>query len=431
MSFVPLNEEQKKQVHSVYYEGGNYWGRDRLVEAIQNRFPDFKGSERAVLDWLGQQKTWQTQNRGIRKTETKPFTLTKRGFLCTDTIDLTSTPWKLEQYAIVVTDAYTRYLSCVSLRDKTAESCAKAFEKILSERPHSDATCCFSDLGNEYTTGAFPAMLKRRGIKQLTSAPHSPFMNGISERSVGTIMRLVFADRMATGRKDWPNRLKLLCDNYNALSHASTKKSPIELENAVEDDPLHADAKHYQAGKTAKRYKNKSIGSDLQDGTIVLTKKLDLAANFKANREGYFDTTKRFEVIGRSAKRFNRLPTYKLRRLRDMQTMPHNYPRWQLLPVEKPKAWKADRGGVADDPPDEGDPEVVAEEEEDEVPLPRRSLRGTGSYEVQEILDKRGRGHASEYLVRWAGYKLSDSSWEPLKNLKNAKDLVKDFEEGR
>lgn len=433
MSFVPLNAEQIKQVKAVYYGDSNYFGRDRLKEAIQNRFPDFDGSERAVLGWLKTQKTHQFQDRGVRKTETKPFRLTKRGFLCLDTIDLSNTPWKTMKAALVCTDAYTRYLSVKAIPDKTSASTAKAFEEMLAERPHAEVSCIVVDNGNEFTTGAFQALVKRKGIRFLTSAPHSPWSNGISERSVGTIMRLVFAERFATGNKNWVKMLKPLCDNYNNTSHASTKKTPLELENEPQDSSIHEEAINYQAGKTAKRYKDKSVGADIPVGSIVLAKKIDVKAGYKFNRSGYFDPEKRYEVVARKENGYNRLPSYKLRRLKDNVTVPHNFARWQILPIEAPK-WSVERKGKH--VVDEGDPEDVAlnapdADEDPEVPAPRRSLRGTNTYVVSEILDRRGRGHALEYLVRWEGYKLSESSWEPKKNLKGAMDLVKDFEEGR
>ena len=48
-------------------------------------------------------------------------------------------------------------------------------------------------------------------------------------------------------------------------------------------------------------------------------------------------------------------------------------------------------------------------------------------YEVETILDKRTRNRRTEYLVKWLGYPVHESSWEPSQNMKNAHDFIQDF----
>jgi len=47
-------------------------------------------------------------------------------------------------------------------------------------------------------------------------------------------------------------------------------------------------------------------------------------------------------------------------------------------------------------------------------------------YEVEEILDKRKHYRKIQYLVKWKGYPLSESSWEPESNI-NCPELLKEF----
>ena len=44
-------------------------------------------------------------------------------------------------------------------------------------------------------------------------------------------------------------------------------------------------------------------------------------------------------------------------------------------------------------------------------------------YEVKEILERKGQN----YLIKWKGYPTSDNTWEPLTNLGNCRELLKDF----
>ncbi len=47
---------------------------------------------------------------------------------------------------------------------------------------------------------------------------------------------------------------------------------------------------------------------------------------------------------------------------------------------------------------------------------------------VEKILDKRKDGRKVLYLVKWDGFEEKDATWEPLSNLNNVKDMVKEFD---
>ena len=56
-----------------------------------------------------------------------------------------------------------------------------------------------------------------------------------------------------------------------------------------------------------------------------------------------------------------------------------------------------------------------------------------GHYEISKVLDKRtrrrGLGQSIEYLIQWTGYGPEDNTWMNVKDLGNAEDLVKDYEQ--
>jgi len=50
-------------------------------------------------------------------------------------------------------------------------------------------------------------------------------------------------------------------------------------------------------------------------------------------------------------------------------------------------------------------------------------------YEVEKLLDKRGKGRNTEYLVKWKGFeKEEDQTWEPLENLTESREIIDAFE---
>jgi hypothetical protein len=50
-------------------------------------------------------------------------------------------------------------------------------------------------------------------------------------------------------------------------------------------------------------------------------------------------------------------------------------------------------------------------------------------WEVEEILAKRKTKKGIEYLIKWAGYPEEASSWQPIRNVVNAPEKVREFEE--
>jgi hypothetical protein len=64
-------------------------------------------------------------------------------------------------------------------------------------------------------------------------------------------------------------------------------------------------------------------------------------------------------------------------------------------------------------------------------PPPITLPNNSEEYEVEIILDKRTLKGKVQYLVKWIGYPLHDATWEPTNHLKNAQQMVKDFERTR
>ena len=42
---------------------------------------------------------------------------------------------------------------------------------------------------------------------------------------------------------------------------------------------------------------------------------------------------------------------------------------------------------------------------------------------------RRGKNSTVEYLTKWKGYADYDATWEPVENLKNAQEIIAEFEE--
>ena len=56
-------------------------------------------------------------------------------------------------------------------------------------------------------------------------------------------------------------------------------------------------------------------------------------------------------------------------------------------------------------------------------------IEGQPEYEVEAIISHRKSGKGRAFLVKWKGYSSSENTWEPERNLSNAKELLKRYKE--
>ena len=54
------------------------------------------------------------------------------------------------------------------------------------------------------------------------------------------------------------------------------------------------------------------------------------------------------------------------------------------------------------------------------------ALQAQPAYEVEAILDHKGKGRSRQYLIKWKDYDVSENSWEPRRNLDDG-PLIKEY----
>ena len=67
-------------------------------------------------------------------------------------------------------------------------------------------------------------------------------------------------------------------------------------------------------------------------------------------------------------------------------------------------------------------------EEQRKTPLKPVVIEGEEEFEVEKILNKRVVRGKEKFLVWWKGYIAKEDTWKSRKNLKNARELVEEFE---
>ena len=58
-----------------------------------------------------------------------------------------------------------------------------------------------------------------------------------------------------------------------------------------------------------------------------------------------------------------------------------------------------------------------------------KTLSKNKFYNVENIITRKNVGKRQFYLIKWEGYPIKDCSWEPISNLSNIMDMVKEFDE--
>ena len=58
---------------------------------------------------------------------------------------------------------------------------------------------------------------------------------------------------------------------------------------------------------------------------------------------------------------------------------------------------------------------------------PLELLEGEEVYKIKTILNHRKRGRGYQYLIKWTGYPISDTSWEPESSFSNNRDTLKQY----
>ena len=71
--------------------------------------------------------------------------------------------------------------------------------------------------------------------------------------------------------------------------------------------------------------------------------------------------------------------------------------------------------------------QVKGQKKEEGKPV---EVEGVEEWEVEKILNKKKIRGVEKYLIRWKGFTAEGDTWERKENLKNAEELIKEFERG-
>lgn len=152
--------------------------------------------------------------------------------------DLPEGPWEIVQtdflsipgYGsgdfLTVVDTYSRYLSVIEMKRKTADATNAALCEIF--KVWGCPRILQSDNGPPFNSTTFCSYWENKGVKVRKSIPLSPQSNGLIERQNQSLIKAVSASTI--DGSNWRNSLETFVHNHNTLiPHARLRVTPFEL----------------------------------------------------------------------------------------------------------------------------------------------------------------------------------------------------------
>lgn len=229
MSITEKDAEYLKGLMKLPHVGSR--GADAIYEEVKNQGKAYDTKTKSgltlakVKEWYKSRETVQTHQRisGYHSfTPERP----KQQFQ----IDLITMKeaWRNQRnkYSLVCVDVFTKYADMEPMKDKEADTCNKAMEKIFEKMGIPESIYC--DEGSEFTNKKFLQLLERHNIEIIYATNHAPFVESFNR----TMKRMM--DRYMESNEDvttWTSIYRELLKAYNNTKHSTTGFKPDEIHN--------------------------------------------------------------------------------------------------------------------------------------------------------------------------------------------------------
>ncbi|KAH7722919.1 pol polyprotein [Aphelenchoides avenae] len=131
------------------------------------------------------------------------------------------------RYVLTATDALTKWITAVPLRNQTADEVKNAFEKEIICH-FGVPTYVVSDCGTNLLSKQFAELADAYSFKRLTISPYHQQSNGQAERSHSTLANMISAYANDSG-SNWCSLLAPTTFAYNCSIHRVTGRSPFQM----------------------------------------------------------------------------------------------------------------------------------------------------------------------------------------------------------
>lgn len=418
-----LTAEQEAILKETYYSKSLFVGRDRLHHWLMENKPQAGISRRQVMAWLKLQKPWQLTKQPPKRQHTSIMDIRKEGYMSCDLKGPLARDQGFE-YVFGLVDVASRKQYAKPIKDASAQTSVDALDSLIKENDLK-ITLLRSDNGTHFK-GVFTEYLISKGIKQLYSAPHSPWTNR-QERNWRTMFDMITKWQIANNTKAWVRILQTTCDNMNATVNRSMKTTP----DKAAEGGLPFEVNKDRSQKYGVMARHLSTKSALKTGDFVRVKIRDVGS-FKKDKRKYSEDV--YIIVKVIQQTDSKLVTYRVSADGETIEKP-TYNITDLLLVNNTQDLEYPE--LSPDDAAVGEISITDQREVDDLLLNtpdvnviretrRPPAEADGTYVIEKILSKRRFGKTLKYLVKFAGYPASDSQWLPARDI-NAPEIMKEF----
>jgi len=339
---------------------------------------------------------------------------------------ITKLPVVVEKDAIlVVCDRLSKTTHFVTTTEGTsAEGLVRLFRDNVWKL-HGLLESIVLDRGPQFAAELTKELNRMLGIKMKLSTAFHPQMDGQIERmnqELEQYLRFFVEHR----QKDWPEWLVAAEFAVNNKAHTATKVSPF-MANYGKELRMGGDIRRKEKVESVTKFVEKM--KKVQEETEATLRKTQEEMKRYADRERKkAEVWKREDRVLLSTKDlvFKERPSkklmeryvgpyaieevvssnaVKLRLPSSMRIHPVINVSWIVRYKKQVKGQKREEGKLVE-------------------------VEGVEEWEVEKILNKKKIRGVEKYLIRWKGFTAEGDTWERRENLKNAKELIKEFEQG-
>ena len=306
----------------------------------------------------------------------------------------------------------------------SAEELARLFRDNIWKL-HGLPDSIISDREPQFAAGIMKELNHMLGIETKLSTAFHPQTDGQTERmnqELEQYLRMFIDHR----QEQWPEWLGTAEFAYNNKVHAGTKVSPFKANSGQEPRmgfEMRKKGKHEGAEKFAERMKNVQ-----EEAKAALQKAQEEMKRYADRERGEVEeyrvgdlvllSTKdlKYQMVRRCTDKFTErfVGPYKVKAIISSNAIELDLPSTvrihPVVNVSRVRQYKSQVEGQRKEMPQ---PMVIEREEE---------------WEVERIMNKRKVRGREKYLVRWKGCTAEEDTWESRENLKNAMELVEEFE---
>jgi len=427
--YVPKDEELRAEIIRLHHDTpvGGHGGQWKMVELVTRNFW-WPGITKEVKRYVEGCDSCQRNKNRVAAPAGKlmPNEAPKNPWTHITADFITKLPLAQGYNAIlVVGDRLTKMAHFIPMTDKTsAEGLARLFRDHVWKL-HGLPESIISDRGAQFAANLMRELNQILGIETKLSTAFHPQTDGQTEQTNQELEQYL---RMFINhwQEQWPEWLGTAEFAYNNKVNTSTKVLPFKA-NSGRDLRMGFEMRKQGKSEGAKEFMERMKG--IQEEAQAALKKAQEEMKKQADRkrgeaEEYWVgdlvllSTKdlKWQMEGRRTEKLTErfVGPYRIKRIISTNAVELELPRTvkihPVVNVSRIRRYKE---------------QVRGQKKQPALPV---IIEGEEEYEVKKIMNKRRRYSKWEYLVRWKGYMAEKDLWEKETNLKNAKEVVEEYE---